>query len=133
MSLLNFPPRQYFQRWLTLPAIQSGKDHEVLPVKLVWALLANLRDGVKYQMTAPAAKRYRFDPDKPLHFDIDGVDRTSALEWVVSDDSLVITINPNDTDWKQGKATFFFLGVKGTANPPPFDPTIGNGGGPRKN
>ncbi|WP_295685543.1 hypothetical protein [uncultured Nevskia sp.] len=133
MSLLKFPPRQYFQRWLTLPAIQSGKDRTVLPVKLVWALLAPQRDGVKYQLTGPAAKRYRFDPDKPLSFDINGADRTSALEWEVSADSLVVTINPNDTNWTEGKATFFFVGLNGTTNPPPFDPTIGNAGGPRPN
>lgn len=129
MSL--FPPRQHYQRWLTLPAIKNGKDGLVLPVALIWALLRKDCDSVRYQMTAPAAKRYRFDPDRPVSFDVGGQDRTNSISWSITDDALTITVNPDDASWQEGKATFYFVGINGTANPPPFDPTIRNTGGPR--
>lgn len=126
-----FPPREHYQRWLTLPAIERGKDALVLPVALIWALLGKDCDSVRYQMTAPAAKRYRFHPDRPVSFDVDGNDRTNSIVWTVTNDALTITVNPKDASWVEGKATFYFVSINGTANPPPFDPVIRNTGGPR--
>ncbi len=126
-----FPARQHYQRWLTLPAIERGTDALVLLVALIWALLRKDCDSVRYQMTAPAAKRYRFHPDRPVSFDVGGKDQTNSISWAVDGDSLIITVNPDDAEWEQGKATFYFVGINGKPNPPPFDPVIRNTGGPR--
>lgn len=125
------PPRQHFPKILTLPAIHSGNDSSIDAVKLIWATKRGDCDTVTYQMTPAAAKLYKFNPTRPVSFDVAGKDRTNAISWDLEPSLITITINPDDHVWDEGKATFYFLGINGTANPPDFDPTISNSGGPR--
>ena len=126
-----FPPRQNFPKLLTLPAIRSGNDSGIGIVKLIWARKRADADTVTYKMTPAAAKLYKFNPTRPVRFDVAGVDRSSAISWDLEPNQITITVNPDDNAWETGKATFYFLGINGTPNPPDFDPTISNSGGPR--
>ncbi|WP_273452529.1 hypothetical protein [Nevskia ramosa] len=126
-----FPPRQNFPKILTLPAIRSGNDIGIGIVKLIWARKRADADTVTYKMTPAAAKLYKFNEARPVSFIVGGVDRTQAISWDLEPSQITITVNPDDTAWESGKATFYFLGINGTPNPPDFDPTILNSGGPR--
>lgn len=126
-----FPPRQHFPKILTLPAIRSGNDSGIGLVRLIWAKKRGDCDTVTYKMTPAAAKLYKFNPARPVSFTVAGVDRSSAISWDLEPNLITITINPDDNQWDNGKATFYFLGINGTKNPPDFDPTITNSGGPR--
>ncbi len=127
----RFPPRQNFPKLLTLPAIRSGNDSGIGIVKLIWAKKRADADTVTYKMTPAAARLYKFNPTRPVSFEVAGKDRTNAISWDLEPSLITITVNPDDSGWDTGKATFYFLGINGTPNPPDFDPTITNTGGPR--
>ncbi|MDP3295849.1 MAG: hypothetical protein Q8M37_14080 [Nevskia sp.] len=118
---------------LTAEQIRSSNCTAVPVHGLVWALLPARADWVTYRLDDEAAALYRFDEDRPLSHNGQGVNRLADLFAESHGVSLTVRIRPRAAlkPWTDGHVFFHLVGINGTPNPPPFDPTIPNTGGPR--
>lgn len=117
---------------LTSHQIQTGDCSQVPVHGLRWAWKPELADWVTFRLDDEAAAKYRFVEDQPLSHNGKGVDRTADLAAESHGVSLTIRIRPRASlePWSDGHVYFHLVGIDGTPNPPPFDPTIPNTGGP---
>lgn len=117
---------------LTSHQIKTGDCSQVPVHGLRWSWKSELADWVTFRLDDDAASRYRFVEDQPLSHTGRGVDRVADLVAESHGVSLTIRIRPRASlgPWSDGHVYFHLVGIDGTPNPPPFDPTIPNHGGP---
>ncbi len=117
---------------LTAYQIKTGDCSQVPVHGLRWSWKPELADWVTFRLDDEAAMSYRFVEDKPLSHNGKGVDRVPDLVGESHGISLTVRIRPKAGlgPWSDGHVYFHLIGINGTPNPPPFDPTIPNTGGP---